>query len=168
MFRFVLCNIVNMIQFNFASLSATVTVQGREVPFPLFPSARLVTHPLTFLQCLKILKQRHRHSTPPLFSPREAPRLLRNVTLVHLPHVIDHFIFPSKTGTPSAMTARDLAIDHLNRLPTVRVGDVAFHVCFARADVAAVGEETGHFRADDERLDKVMERWISLKNAGLR
>lgn len=32
---FVLCNIVDMIQFNFASLSATVTVQGREVPFPL-------------------------------------------------------------------------------------------------------------------------------------
>lgn len=86
---------------------------------------------------------------------------------MHLPHVIDHFIFPSKTGTPSAMTSRDLAIDHLDCLSTVRVGDVAFHVCFAGTDVAAVGEETGQFRANDERSGQV-RRQNASKRADLR
>lgn len=83
---------------------------------------------------------------------------------MNLSHVIDHFIFPRETILAFPVASRNLAIDHVDNLTAVRVGDVALHVCFARADVTAVWEETGHFGAGDKRSDQVIKKEFPWKS----
>ena len=142
-------------------------ISGREVSLPLSKRSTVVAYSLMFLQNSRSKNEQLSNTTSP-FSPREAsPRLLRNVTLMHLSHVIDHFIFPRETILSSPMASNNLTIDHLHDLTAVRVGDVAFHVCFAGADVAAVREKTGHFGAGIRGQIRLSKR-NSHGEAGLR